>query len=180
MMSMDKKSAQNCKKLSKQTKALLKATGKLKIENYFQYKTPEEVYEEYCAEILELMKDKAKNSFEIKSVNQMELGEFSDKARTSEFDGKFYDATRVDIKVKADDSRKSKSLILLFSPFTVTVFGVRKEFSEMGKVNVNLTNALRNNMRKEFGEAEYNLMLQKYKKDVKEFKLKQKEEGLTI
>ena len=168
------------KKLSKQTKALLKANGVLKINNYFEYKTPREVFEEYSAEILEFMKKKVGNSFEIKTVHQMELGELSDRARVTELDGKVYDATRVDVKIKAIDSRKSKSLILLFSPFSVMVFGARKEFSEMGKVSAGLTNVLRENMAKEFGKDSYEIALRNFKKGVKEFKLKNINDTLSV
>ena len=159
-------------KLSKQTKALLKSTGKLTIENAFDYYTPEEVYNEYLEQILASMKRRVGKAFNVESAEQLEMGENSDKARTTEFDGKAYYAARVDVKVKAVDGKKSRSIIFVFSPFTITAFGVRKEFSDFGKVDKELTLALRENMKKEFGEVEYNKSLRKYNKQVKDFKEK--------
>lgn len=160
------------KGLSKQTKALLKSTGKLTIENAFEYFTPEEVYEEYSAKILESMKRRVGSAFVVEGVNQLELCEGSDKARTTELNGKCYYATRVDVKVKSVDGKKSRSLIFVFSPYTVTAFGVRKEFSDLGKVDKELTLALRENMKKEFGDVEYAKSIRKYNRQVKAFKEK--------
>ena len=159
-------------KMRKATKALLKSTGKFTIENAFEYYSPKEIYEEYNAEILEFMKKKVGKAFEVESANQMELGEYSDKARSTELNDKCYYAARVDVKVKAVDSKKSKSVIFVFTPFTVRYFGVRKEFSDMGKIDKELTLALRENMKKEFGEVEYNKALRKYNKQVNDFKQK--------
>lgn len=158
------------KRLSKQKKGLLKAAGKLTIENVFEYFTPEEVYEEYFTKILESMKRRVGSAFVVEGVNQLEMGENSDKSRTTEFNGKVYDASRVDVKVKSIDGKKSRSLIFVFSPYTVTTFGVRKEFSDLGKVDKELTLALRENMKKEFGEVEYSKALRKYDRQVKVLK----------
>jgi len=168
------------KGLSKQTKALLKSKGKFTIENAFEYFTPEEVYEEYSAKILESMKRRVGSAFVVESVNQLEMGEYSDKARTTEFDGKVYDATRVDVKVKSVNGKKSRSLIFVFSPYTVTAFGVRKEFGDFGKVDKELTLALRENMKKEFGEVEYSKAVRKYNRQVKTFKEKLLKEEVTL
>ena len=160
------------KKLSKQTKALLKANGVLKINNYFEYKTPREVFEEYSAEILEFMKKKIGKSFKVVSADQLEMGEDSNKARATEFNGKPYYASRVDVKVKDVNSKKSKSIILIFTPFNVIAHGVRKEFSDMGKIDKDLTLTLRKNMEEKFGKVEYSKALRKYKNQVKRFKEK--------
>ena len=157
-------------RMRKSTKTLLKSKGKFTIESIFSYITPEEVYENYKAEILEFMKKKVGKAFVVESVEQMELGEYSDKARATEFNGKCYNASRVDVKVKDAKSRKSRSIILVFTPFNVTVHGVRKEFSDMGKIDKDLTLVLRDNMKKEFGKAEYEKALKAYTKSVKEFK----------
>lgn len=167
-------------KMRKATKALLKSTGKLTIENAFEYYTPEEVYEEYSAKILESMKRRVGSAFVVESVNQLEMGEYSDKARTTEFNGKVYDATRVDVKVKSVNGKKSRSLIFVFSPYTVTAFGVRKEFGDFGKVDKELTLALRETMKKEFGEVEYSKAVRKYNRQVKTFKEKLSKEEVTL
>jgi len=157
-------------RMKKSTKTLLKSKGKFTIESIFSYLTPEEVYEDYNSEILEFMKKKVGKAFVVEGAEQMELGEYSDKARAREFDGECYNASRVDVKIKDKKSRKSRSLILVFTPFNVTVHGVRKEFSDMGKIEKDLTLALRENMKKEFGKAEYEKALKAFKKRVKEFK----------
>jgi len=159
-------------RMKKSTKALLKAKGKFTLETIFEYITPEEVYEDYNAEILEFMKKKVGKAFVIESAEQMELGEYSDKARALEFNNICYNASRVDVKVKDVKSRKSKSVILIFTPFNVIVHGVRKEFSDMGKIDKDLTLVLRENMKKEFGKVEYEKLLKDYKKSVKEFESK--------
>ena len=152
----------------------------LKVENYFEYKTAEEVFEDFNAEILEFMKKKIGKAFEIESSAQMELGGYSDKAYSTELDDVGYYASRVDVKVKALNSRKSKSVILLFTPFSVKYFGVRKEFSELGKMDKDLTLALREHMVKEFGKAEYEKASSKFANRVKQYKQKNKNDGLSL
>ena len=75
------------KKLSKQAKALLKATGKLKVDNLFEYKTPEEVFEEYRVQIFESMKrnfslNSSKWPPSLKCFSKSSLGRFFFKVVT--------------------------------------------------------------------------------------------------
>lgn len=149
-----------------------KREARYKIERAFELRQPQTVYKEYVEHIFNSMQKRVGDSFEVKNITQLEMCENSDKARTIELDGKAYYATRIDVKIYSANRKKSKSLIYIFSPFTVRYFGVRKEFSDFGKIDKILTEVLRKNMGEKFGVEIYEVALAEYRQGVAKFKNK--------
>jgi len=136
------------------------------IEEAFKNRYPSGVFKEYKDVILQSMQKRVGKNFEVVSVDQLEIGEYANKGYGEDFDGKCYYGTRLDIKVKSLDSKKSKSIIFFITPFVCTAHGVRKEFSDMGKVDAVITTELRKNMTAKYGKL-YTKRLAIYEQDVK-------------
>ena len=135
--------------------------GKEQIVKYFEHVLPEHVYSNLKENIYNALSKKVGKTFEFDDANQMVLNEDSCVGYIEEKDGKVYPMSKLEITINSKDFKKYRNYIVVVTPFQCYIHGIKKEFSDYGSIDKELTNALRLMMKNKY-DFDYKNLLRNY------------------